>query len=44
MYDVSTLYTMLDHKNIKEAMKFTITLTFRNSWSKFIAVYEKGYR
>ena len=42
-FDFSTLYTNLDHKDIKDALKFTIKLAFRNSRSKFISVYEKGF-
>ena len=42
-FDFSTLYTNLAHKDIKDALIFTIKLAFRNSRSKFIAVYEKGF-
>ena len=42
-FDISTFYTNLVHKDIKEAFKFTVKLAFRNSKKKFIAVYEKGF-
>ena len=42
-FDFSTLYTNLAHKDIKEALKFTVKLAFKNSKKKFIAVYEKGF-
>ena len=42
-FDFSTLYTNLAHKDIKDALKFSIKLAFRNSRSKFISVYEKGF-
>ena len=42
-FDFSTLYTNLAHQDIKDSLKFTIKLAFRNSRSKFISVYEKGF-
>ena len=42
-FDFSTLYTNLAHKDIKDALKFTVKLAFRNSKKKFISVYEKGF-
>ena len=43
-FDFSTLYTNLEHKDIKEALIFTIKLAFRNrkskSESKYISVYD----
>ena len=45
-FDFSTLYTNLEHKDIKEALIFTIKLAFRNrkskSESKYISVYDKS--
>ena len=47
-YDFSTLYTNLEHKDIKESLIFSIKLAFRNrkskseSKSKFISVYDKS--
>ena len=47
-YDFSTIYSNLEHKDIKEALIFTIKLAFRNrkskseSKSKFISVYDKS--
>ena len=37
------MYTNLAHKDIKEALKFTVKLAFKNIKKKFIAVYEKGF-
>lgn len=42
-FDFSTLYTNLAHKDIKDALKFTVKLAFRNNKKKFIAVYDKGF-
>ena len=45
-FDFSTLYTNLEHKDIKEALIFIIKLAFRNrkskSESKYISVYDKS--
>ena len=41
-YDFSTLYTKLDHVDIKKAMMFIINLTFNmNKFKPFINVYNK---
>ena len=38
-FDFFTLYTNLAHKDIKDALKFTVKLAFRNIKKKFMAVY-----
>ena len=42
-FDFSTLYTSSEHKDIKEALIFTIKLAFRNNRSKYISVNEKSF-
>ena len=42
-FDFSTLYTSLEHKDIREALLFTIKLAFRNNRYKYISVYEKSF-
>ena len=42
-FDFLTLYTSLEHKDIKEALLFTIKLAFRNKRSKYISVCEKSF-
>ena len=42
-FDFSTLYTSLEHKDIKGALLFTVKLAFRNNRSKYIFVYEKNF-
>ena len=42
-YDFSTLYTKLDHGDIKTALTFVINLAFNRNKSKpFISVYSKS--
>ena len=44
-YDFSTLYTNLDHNDIKIALRFVIKLAFRNNRIfNYISIYKNGYR
>ena len=42
-YDFTSLYTNLDHENIKSALASVITLAFRHVKCKYISVYEKSF-
>lgn len=42
-YDFSTLYTNLSHIDIKLALRFAVSLAFKNSKKKYIAIYNKSY-
>ena len=42
-YDFTTLYTNLEHKNIKLALESVIKLGFKQSRAKYISIYENSF-
>ena len=42
-YDFSTLYTNLDHSNIKTALSSVIKLMFKHAKCKYISIYSKSF-
>ena len=42
-YDFSTLYTNLDHSDIKTALSSVIKLMFKHAKCKFISIYSKSF-